>query len=167
MRISRFFLPALISFLATSVHAADQQEFARILQLRLADLTAEASAALEKKYPEEDWGSYGFPEYIYSSESVETAYRIAVKEPQLLRPIPCYCFCEAMGHKNLLHCFLEDGRVGGSFDDHAVGCDICNAQAMLAFLWANAGASDEEILSGMERKFERLLQQNRAPHTGH
>lgn len=30
---------------------------------------------------------------------------------------------------------------------------------MLAFLWNNAGASDAEILKGMQRKFEGLLKQ--------
>jgi hypothetical protein len=58
---------------------------------------------------------------------------------------------DAMGHKNLLHCFLKDSKVGGKYDDHAVGCNICYGQAMLALLWKNAGASDEETLKGMER----------------
>jgi hypothetical protein len=41
-------------------------------------------------------------------------------------------------------------------NDHAVNCSICYGQAMLAFLWKNLGATDSEILLGMERKFGHL-----------
>lgn len=101
---------------------------------------------------------------------MEVGYKIAVKEPALLGnpdiavkgsdlSIPCYCFCDAMGHKNLLYCFWKEGKVGGEFDDHGANCNICVGQAMLAFLWKNLGATEQEILKGMERKFERLLKE--------
>jgi hypothetical protein len=152
-------LPLLIAALAAQAMALDQQEFDRILQLKMEDLTAEASALLEKKYSEEDWDAFKFPKFVFSNDPVETGYRIAVKEPEMLRKIPCYCFCDAMGHKSLLDCFVKDGKAGGKYDDHAVSCNICYGQAMLALLWKNAGASDEEIIKGMERKFEGLLKQ--------
>lgn len=152
--LSTLWLPLLIVILAIPSVAVDRQEFDRILQLNMEDLTAEASALVEKKYPEEDWDAVRFPKFVYSGESVVTAYRIAVKEPDLLRKVPCYCLCEVMGHQNLLDCFFKDGKLGGKYDDHAARCTICNAQAMLALLWKNAGASDEEIRVGMERKFE-------------
>jgi hypothetical protein len=156
------------TILAVPAFAVDQQEFDRILQLKMTDLTEEASVLLEKKYPEEDWDAFRFPKFVFSSDPVETGYRIAVKESETLRKIPCYCFCDAMGHKNLLHCFFKEGKVGGEYDDHAVGCNICYGQAMLAFLWKNAGAGDEKILKGMEQKFEGLLKQRgKNAHAGH
>ena len=170
MRKSLFTLCILLLavFFAVPATAVDQQEFDRILHLNMEDLTAEASALLEKKYPEEDWDAFKFPKFVFSSDPVETGYRIAVKEPEMLRKIPCYCFCDAMGHKNLLDCFLKDGKVGGKYDDHAVSCNICYGQAMFALLWQNAGATDEEILTGMDRKFEALLKQRgEETHTGH
>lgn len=142
-----------------------QKEFGRIAALKMADLTREAAALLEKKYPDEDWDVWKFPSFVFTSESVEVGYKIAVKESELLgnpdiavkeQSIPCYCFCDAMGHKSLLHCFWKEGKAGGEFDDHAAGCNICYGQAMLAFLWKNLGASDQEILKGMEKKFGRL-----------
>jgi len=150
---------------ATAMDAKQKQEFDRIANLKMAELTLEASALLEKKYQNEDWEKWNFPSYVFTSESVEVGYKIAVKEPGLLgnpdiavkeQGIPCYCFCDAMGHKSLLHCFWKEGKVGGRFDDHAAGCNICYGQAMLAFLWKNIGASDKEILTGMEKKFEHL-----------
>jgi len=152
---------------ALALDAKQLQEFERILQLPLAELTREAGALLEEKFPGEDWKSYNFPSFVFSSEAVEIGYKIAVKEPQLLGnpgiavkesdlSIPCYCFCDSMGHKNLLYCFWKGGKPGGEFDDHAAGCNICVGQAMLAFLWKNLGASDQEILKGMGTKFERL-----------
>jgi len=72
-----------------------------------------------------------------------------------------------MGHKSLLYCFWKEGKPGGEFDDYAADCDICVSQAMLAFLWKNLGASDEEILKGMEKKFELLIQQGERKGSSH
>lgn len=171
VKLSFLFLTTLIFFVPFPALALDneqQKEFNRILKLRMADLTEEAAEVLEKKYPDEDWGAYDFPEFVYTNDSVEIGYMIAVKEPDLLgnpevavkdNAIPCYCFCDAMGHKSLLYCFWKDGLAGGEFDDHAADCNICYGQAMLAFLWAETGASEAEILKGMEKKFERLIKQ--------
>jgi len=159
------FLALLAPLAAIAMDERQQQEFDRITSLKMADLTREAAALLEKKYPGEDWDRWRFPSYVFTSESVEIGYKIAVKEPELLgnpdiavkeQGIPCYCFCDAMGHKSLLHCFWKKGKAGGKFDDHAAGCNICYGQAMLAFLWKNLGASDQEILAGMEKKFGHL-----------
>ncbi len=163
-----FFLFLLLP--APSARALDadaQRNFERIAALSMEALTAEARESLEAKYPSEDWESYRFPKYVFTSESVETGYMIAVKEPGILSgveapgqqsPIPCYCFCDAMGHKDLLHCFLKKGKPGGKFDDHAAGCNICYGQAMLAFLWSELGATRQEILTGMEQRFGHLRQ---------
>lgn len=145
--------------------ATQEKEFNRISQLDMADLTNEAARLLERQYPDEDWDRYRFPSYVFTSRSVEVGYKIAAKQPQLLggsgpgarEPgIPCYCFCDAMGHKNLLHCFWKDGKAGGVFDDHAAGCNICYGQAMLAFLWHNIGATDQEIYAATQKRFSHL-----------
>lgn len=161
-----FMLPSSMLF---AMNDLQRREFERIANLGMTELTEEASRALEKKYPGESWSVYNFPAYAESRPSVATAYRIAVKDPELLgdpdvgmkdTSVPCYCFCEAMGHRNLLYCFWKDGIADGQFDDHAASCDICVGQAMLAFLWAELGASREEIRAGMERKFHWLLEKH-------
>ena len=48
-----------------------QKEFDRIMKLGMADLTGEAAALLDEKYPDEDWDAYDFPDYVFTNESVE------------------------------------------------------------------------------------------------
>ncbi len=150
----------LIAFFALPSLAADgkEQDFKRILNLPMADLTEEAQDLLDRKYPDEDWESYDFPQYVYTNDSVETGYMIAVKEPELLQHFKCYCFCDAMGHTDLRWCFLKEGQVDKGFDDHGAGCNICYGQAMMALLWQEAGIAPEKMTQGFEKKFEKLIE---------
>jgi hypothetical protein len=55
---------------------------------------------------------------------VREAYRFAIANPDLLRAIPCYCGCGAMGHRSNLDCYIRKraGAAGAlEFEDHAVG----------------------------------------------
>lgn len=174
MRIlkSRLFISALLFSLMMTVPAwsmttTQQEQFDSILNMSMANLTEAADKLLEEKYPDEDWDQYNFPSFVFTNDSVEVGYKIAVKEPDLLGKsnlkdkdvvIPCYCFCDAMGHDNLLYCFLKEGKLEAGFDDHASGCNICYGQAMQAFLWNDLGATHEEIMIGMEKKYQRLIQ---------
>lgn len=161
-RLTLFLLAVTFVLAAGPAPAMDelqQKEFGRIMNLGMAELTTEAAGLLDKTYPDEDWDAFNFPEYVYTNESVEIGYMIAVKEPELLEINTCYCFCDAMGHVSLLNCFLKKKKklFGSRFDDHAADCNICYGQAMLAFLWKRVGATGEEIQAGMDKKFERLL----------
>jgi hypothetical protein len=103
---------------AFGMNEEQAKEFDRIANLRMPQLTEEAVKALERKYPDEDWSAYDFPQFVYTSDSTEIAYKIAVKEPELLSGIVCYCFCERMGHESLVYCFFKEGKAGGEFDPH-------------------------------------------------
>ena len=151
-------LLALFALPAMANEDAKAQEFQRILSLSMADLTAEAQTVLERTYPDEDWDQYNFPQYVYTNESVETGYRIAVKQPELLQHFKCYCFCDAMGHSDLRWCFLKEGDVANGYDDHGSDCNICYGQAMMALLWQNAGITPENMTQGYEKKFEKLIE---------
>lgn len=39
-------------------------------------------------------------------------YQIAREIPEVLVQIPCFCGCEAVGHENLLDCFVDEHGVG-------------------------------------------------------
>lgn len=145
--------------LAVSATAADQQEFERIQYLGMDELTEEAHALLEKRYPDEKWDSYRFPRYVFTNDSVEAGYMIAVKEGGLLKQFRCYCFCDAMGHKNLFDCFIKSEGRRIKFDEHGAGCNICYGQAMMALLWQEAGFTQEQMQAGFEKRFERLIEQ--------
>ena len=137
-------------FGGTGFSADRQKEFDEIGKMDLKPLTPRAKAALDKRYPGEDWEKYKVPKFVYIHDAVQASYKIAVKNAELLAKFPCYCFCEPMGHKNLAYCFLEKGTTGGKFDDHASSCNICVTQAMEAFLWNEIGAPVAEMQKAMK-----------------
>jgi len=154
-RVVLIFLIALLVGLSVSASAMDKRqetEFHRLSTMALDELTEHAKDALRKKYPGEKWENYRFPDFVFTNESVETAYRIAVKRPELLAKIHCYCPCGETGHKNLLYCYFKDGKAG-VLDKHASFCLTCYTEALLAFSWAELGATDQEIVEGMKKKY--------------
>jgi hypothetical protein len=52
------------------------------------------------------------------------AYEIAAKIPGVLYQLPCYCYCERMGHKSLRSCFEGE---------HAAHCSTCMQEAYYAY----------------------------------
>ncbi len=59
--------------------------------------------------------------------SVQEAYRFAVANPNVLKQIPCYCGCGAIGHTSNYSCYVKEVSLAGNitFDTHALGCSIC------------------------------------------
>ena len=159
MRLSRMFLSFLVLVLlcvwAAPASAADQEkEFQAISKMHFKELAERSKAVLEKKYPGEQWDKYKFPKYVYINDAVLTSYKIAVKAPDLLAKYTCYCFCEEMGHKNLAYCFLKRGDLG-QFDDHASGCNTCDAEAMQVFLWNELGVPTARMLQGLKQIYSQ------------
>lgn len=151
----------VVPLLAQPLQAAagdKDAEFERILNMSMTDLTRESQQVLERRYPDADWEAYDFPSYVHTSESVETGYMIAVKEPDLLENFKCYCFCDAMGHADLRWCFLKEGAIENGFDPHGADCNICYGQAMMALLWQEAGIAPERMTEGYETKFKKLIE---------
>ena len=147
-----FFVLGLSCVWATPASAAEMQEkeFQAVKRnMHFKDLAERSKAVLEKKYPQEQWEKYKFPKYVYINDAVLASYKIAVKEPDLLAKFHCYCFCEEMGHKNLAYCFLKHG-VLGQFEEHASGCNTCDAEAMQVFLWTELGVPTAKIAQGLE-----------------
>ncbi|MFQ6082061.1 MAG: CYCXC family (seleno)protein [Candidatus Aminicenantia bacterium] len=79
----------------------------------------------------------------FSGQTAE-AYRIAQEIPDVLKELSCYCGCERIGHKNLLFCF---------YDEHGVGCNICQEEALEASKLYKKGFSAEEIKEKVVAKF--------------
>jgi len=155
LRILSVVVIAISLFHTGILFSADKEkEFEAIGKMRGPELAAKAKAVLEKKYPNENWQKYNFPKFVYIKDEVTVGYKIAVKEPELLAKFPCYCFCEAMGHKNLSYCFLKKGTVREGFDPHAAGCNTCTAEAMMAFLWNDLGIELPKMQQAMKQIFE-------------
>lgn len=64
------------------------------------------------------------------------AYQTAKEMPEILVQQPCYCHCQRKGHRSLLDCFRTD---------HAVSCNICIRESLLAAKMHRQGKSPQEI----------------------
>ena len=63
------------------------------------------------------------PNIQTAPSTVRQAYQFAVANPDLLKQIPCYCGCGAVGHTSNLGCYVKEYKADSSlvFDDHAFG----------------------------------------------
>lgn len=160
----------LVLFLSSTSYAMSDEarlHFRTIMEMSLKQLGQSSNKILNEKYPDADWGSYKFPDYAFNDLETEVAYKVAVKQSNLLGfvnvsdediVIPCYCTCDSFGHDNLLYCFYKNGNPDDGFDDHGSQCAVCIRQALLAFLWDNLGATHDEIMLGMKEKFAPLIE---------
>jgi len=72
----------------------------------------------------------------FKRADVQGAYQTAKEIPEVLVQQPCYCYCQRKGHRSLLDCFRTD---------HAVGCNICIKESLLAGQMHRQGKSAQEI----------------------
>lgn len=76
------------------------------------------------------------------------AYQAAKEIPEILDSMYCYCDCKKhFGHKSLLTCYV---------DEHAVNCDICIEEALMAYDLHKQGLDVVSIRDAVDKKFSRL-----------
>lgn len=160
-------LVALFSSSAYAMNDDARSQFKIIADMSLKQLGQSSIKILNEKHPDTDWATYKFPNYVYNDQETEAAYKVAVKHHNLLGVvnvsnedivIPCYCTCDSFGHDNLLYCFYKNGTSDDGFDNHGAQCVVCVRQALLAFLWDDLGATHDEIMKGMKKKFAPLIE---------
>ena len=81
-------------------------------------------------------------------KEVKPAYEAALKYPQTLDRLHCFCECqESMmhRHKTLLTCFTSN---------HAAGCGICIREALLAAELKEKGLPDDQVENAVESAFK-------------
>jgi hypothetical protein len=78
---------------------------------------------------------------------VREAYQFAVVNPDLLKQIPCYCGCGAIGHTSNYACYVNAARPDNSvtFDEHALGCSLCVDITQDAMRLSGEGKSAQAI----------------------
>lgn len=92
-----------------------------------------------------------FPAFAYNSASTLEGYRIAVRIPEVLEKIPCFCNCGRMaGHASLRDCFISEA---GAFDDHAAGCGVCTREAVDTERWTQEGIALQTVRERIEQKY--------------
>lgn len=75
---------------------------------------------------------------------VRQAYQVAKEIPQTLAQLPCFCYCDTVGHKSLHSCYETD---------HSAGCTVCVDSALLASQLKKQGLGDEQIREKLIAKY--------------
>lgn len=84
------------------------------------------------------------------------AYEFAARHPEVSRYVPCYCGCEADGHRNNENCFIGARDANGNvtrWDTHGFSCAICVDVARESMQLFNSGADVASIRAAIERKW--------------
>lgn len=68
------------------------------------------------------------------------AYELAAKIPGVINQLPCYCYCERIGHKSLHTCYESD---------HGAHCGICMKEMFYAYEQTKLGKTPTQIRAGI------------------
>ena len=98
------------------------------------------------------------PANVKSAPAVtQQAYQFAVANPDVMKHIPCYCGCGAVGHTSNYSCYVlgVDAKGSVTFDPHALGCSICVdiTQDMMRLL--RQGKSVQDIRAYVDQTYSR------------
>ncbi len=83
---------------------------------------------------EELWGQNG------QSPFQTHAYELASKIPAVIHQMPCYCYCDRMGHNSLHSCF--EGP-------HGAQCDVCLKELYYTYGEKKKGKTVAQIRKGI------------------
>jgi len=97
------------------------------------------------------------PEVQVAPVSVQTAYRFAAANPDLLKQIPCYCGCQALGHTSNYDCYISGRDQAGQliYDLHATACSVCVDITHDAQRLAEQGQSVQQIHAYVEQMYSK------------
>lgn len=97
------------------------------------------------------------PEVQAAPMNVQTAYRFAAANPDLLKQIPCYCGCQALGHKSNYDCYVSGSASAGqlNYDLHATACSICVDITRDTQRLAQQGQSTQQIRAYIESTYSK------------
>ena len=121
------------------------------------------SACGAKSAADEDTGLMmapmdGLPADVKSAPTtVQQAYQFAAANPDVMKQIPCYCGCGAMGHTSNYSCYVQhvDDQGAISFDSHALGCSICVDITQDTMRLLKQGKSVSEIKAFVDQTYSK------------
>lgn len=89
--------------------------------------------------------------------TVQAAYQFAAANPDVVKGIPCYCGCGAIGHTSNYSCYVQGGDANGAitWDDHALGCSLCVNITQDAMRLTREGKSVPEIKAYVDSTYAR------------
>ena len=100
----------------------------------------------------------GMPAEVQSAPvSVRQAYQFAVANPDLMKQIPCYCGCGAIGHTSNYSCYVQSVDANGiiTFDNHALGCSTCVDITQDAIRMSAQGKTAQEIRAYVDSTYSK------------
>jgi hypothetical protein len=97
------------------------------------------------------------PEIKDAPAAVRQVYQFAVANPDVLKAIPCYCGCGAMGHSDNYACYVSEVQEDGEilFDNHSLGCSICVDITQDTMRLLQQGKSVSEIKDYIDQTYAR------------
>ena len=70
------------------------------------------------------------------------AYELASRIPNIIYQLPCYCFCDRIGHQSLRSCYEST---------HAAHCAACMKELYFAYLQNKQGRTASQIRAAIEK----------------
>jgi len=98
------------------------------------------------------------PDEVQSAPvSVQQAYQFASANPDIMKQIPCYCGCGAMGHTSNYSCYVQAVDANGkiTFDTHALGCSICVDITQDVMRLQKEGKSSQDIGAYVDKTYSQ------------
>ncbi|HSL44858.1 MAG TPA: PCYCGC motif-containing (lipo)protein [Anaerolineales bacterium] len=89
--------------------------------------------------------------------TVQEAYQFNVANPEVMKNIPCYCGCGAIGHASNYACYVShvDEKGNITFDNHALGCSICVDITQDVMRLLREGKSTEEARAFIDATYSK------------
>jgi hypothetical protein len=89
--------------------------------------------------------------------SVQQAYQFAYANPDIMKQIPCYCGCGAMGHTSNYSCYVDGVDANGkiTFDNHALGCSTCVDITQDVIRMQKEGKSTQDMRAYIDSTYSR------------
>jgi hypothetical protein len=88
---------------------------------------------------------------------VQQAYQFAFANPDIMKQIPCYCGCGAMGHTSNYSCYVQGVDSNGkiTYETHALGCSTCVDITQDVIRMNREGKSIQEIRAFVDATYSK------------
>ncbi len=105
--------------------------------------------------------------YRDAPKAVQTAYRYAAMNSDVLRYIPCFCGCGlSAGHVNNYDCFVKTANPDGSviLDPHGLGCGTCVAITLEVIAMREQGMALRAIRAAIDDRWAATGPATKTPY---
>lgn len=92
-------------------------------------------------------------------EVIQAVYRFAAEHPEVLRYMPCFCGCNALGHRSSEDCFVKSRSRNGTvseWNEHGIGCAMCIAVAERAKAMCESGAPLSDVRADIDKRYGHI-----------